>query len=81
MLEDQNATVVVKVCSWCFKIKCKFSKLNFKFLEKDDGMEIKKQGTEIGKVMAEKSHGLFSADDWQCKTLVVQCFFVLVNPF
>ncbi|KAF2351612.1 Zinc finger RanBP2-type, partial [Trinorchestia longiramus] len=23
-------------------------------------------GTEIGKAAAEKSHGLFSADDWQC---------------
>ena len=27
----------------------------------------KKGGTEIGKSMAEKSKGLFSADDWQCK--------------
>ena len=27
----------------------------------------KKGGTEIGKAMAEKSKGLFSADDWQCK--------------
>jgi hypothetical protein len=36
--------------------------------ERTDGVEIKKQGTEIGKVMAEKSKGLFSADDWQCKS-------------
>jgi rubrerythrin len=26
----------------------------------------KKVGNEIGKAMAEKSKGLFSADDWQC---------------
>lgn len=26
----------------------------------------KKLGTEIGKAAAEKSRGLFSADDWQC---------------
>ena len=29
---------------------------------------MKKGGVEIGKAMAEKSKGLFSADDWQCKT-------------
>ena len=40
----------------------------FYISDKTDGVEIKKQGTEIGKTMAEKSHGLFSADDWQCKT-------------
>lgn len=37
-------------------------------LDRTEGVEIKKQGTEIGKVMAEKSKGLFSADDWQCKS-------------
>merc|ERR1712136_419483 len=31
------------------------------------GVKLKKQGIEIGKAMAEKSKGLFSADDWQCK--------------
>ncbi|KAL5017348.1 hypothetical protein ScPMuIL_006937 [Solemya velum] len=36
--------------------------------ERKDGIVFKKGGTEIGKVMAEKSHGLFSADDWQCKS-------------
>ncbi|XP_071851953.1 zinc finger Ran-binding domain-containing protein 2-like [Apostichopus japonicus] len=30
--------------------------------------KIKAMGVPIGKQMAEKSHGLFSADDWQCKT-------------
>lgn len=35
--------------------------------EKKDGVTYKKGGTEIGKAMAEKSRGLFSADDWQCK--------------
>ena len=35
---------------------------------KSDGLEFKKGGTEIGKQLAEKSKGLFSADDWQCKT-------------
>jgi len=38
------------------------------FLDRKEGVEIRKQGTEIGKAMAEKSKGLFSADDWQCKT-------------
>jgi hypothetical protein len=38
------------------------------FAAKSDGLEFKKGGTEIGKTLAEKSKGLFSADDWQCKT-------------
>lgn len=29
---------------------------------------MKAGGTEIGKTFAEKSRGLFSANDWQCKT-------------
>ncbi|KAM7409518.1 hypothetical protein PAMA_001143 [Pampus argenteus] len=29
---------------------------------------MKAGGTEIGKTLAEKSRGLFSANDWQCKT-------------
>ena len=33
-------------------------------------VDLKKGGVEIGKAMAEKSKGLFSADDWQCKTYV-----------
>jgi len=41
---------------------------NWLFLDRTEGVEIRKQGTEIGKVLAEKSKGLFSADDWQCKT-------------
>ncbi|CAC5360628.1 Zinc finger Ran-binding domain-containing protein 2 [Mytilus coruscus] len=36
--------------------------------EKKDGLIFKKGGTEIGKGLAEKSKGLFSADDWQCKS-------------
>ncbi|KAI0241434.1 hypothetical protein LSAT2_027254 [Lamellibrachia satsuma] len=36
--------------------------------EKSSGTEFRKGGQEIGKSMAEKSRGLFSADDWQCKT-------------
>lgn len=31
---------------------------------------MKTGGTEIGKTLAEKSRGLFSANDWQCKTYV-----------
>lgn len=31
---------------------------------------MKAGGTEIGKTLAEKSRGLFSANDWQCKTFV-----------
>ena len=30
------------------------------------GGKVKMLGTEIGKAAAEKSKGLFSADDWQC---------------
>ncbi|XP_034312236.2 zinc finger Ran-binding domain-containing protein 2 isoform X2 [Magallana gigas] len=36
--------------------------------ERKDGTVFKKGGTEIGKQLAEKSKGLFSADDWQCKS-------------
>lgn len=32
---------------------------------------MKAGGTEIGKTLAEKSRGLFSANDWQCKTYVL----------
>lgn len=32
----------------------------------DIAQQKKKLGQEIGKVAAEKSRGLFSADDWQC---------------
>ena len=28
--------------------------------------KVKKQGAEIGSAAAEKSKGLFAADDWQC---------------
>jgi len=42
--------------------------LFYLFADRKEGIEIRKQGTEIGKAMAEKSKGLFSADDWQCKT-------------
>lgn len=34
--------------------------------EKGKVDKVKKSGAEIGKHMAEKSRGLFSADDWQC---------------
>ena len=41
-------------------------------------MEIfKKTGSEIGKKAAEKSGGLFSADDWHCSRLV-QCIGIVV---
>ncbi|XP_045158577.2 zinc finger Ran-binding domain-containing protein 2-like [Mercenaria mercenaria] len=36
--------------------------------DRKEGIVYKKGGTEIGKNLAEKSKGLFSADDWQCKT-------------
>lgn len=38
------------------------------FTDRKEGIVYKKGGTEIGKNLAEKSKGLFSADDWQCKT-------------
>ncbi|KAL1132639.1 hypothetical protein AAG570_010591 [Ranatra chinensis] len=34
--------------------------------DKGDSVQKKKLGQEIGKALAEKSRGLFSADDWQC---------------
>ena len=33
--------------------------------------KVKKSGSEIGKHIAEKSKGLFSADDWQCGKYVL----------
>ena len=39
-------------------------------VDKATGTEFRKGGQEIGSSMAEKSRGLFSADDWQCKTYV-----------
>lgn len=38
---------------------------------KKDGSEYRRGGQEIGKSMAERSKGLFSADDWQCKRWVI----------
>ncbi|KAG8507896.1 Zinc finger Ran-binding domain-containing protein 2, partial [Galemys pyrenaicus] len=41
----------------------------FLFTEKTtEAKMMKAGGTEIGKTLAEKSRGLFSANDWQCKT-------------
>uniref|UniRef100_A0A8D0TUP5 Zinc finger Ran-binding domain-containing protein 2 n=1 Tax=Sus scrofa TaxID=9823 RepID=A0A8D0TUP5_PIG len=41
----------------------------FLFSEKTtEAKMMKAGGTEIGKTLAEKSRGLFSANDWQCKT-------------
>ena len=63
-------------CNKCNKCKLFFIKylmfqinnLFYSVLAKTEGKEYKKGGTEIGKSLAEKSKGLFSADDWQCKT-------------
>jgi hypothetical protein len=45
----------------------------FLFSEKTtEAKMMKAGGTEIGKTLAEKSRGLFSANDWQCKTYVLQ---------
>lgn len=42
---------------------------------------MKAGGTEIGKTLAEKSRGLFSANDWQCKTYVFMehCVIIVVH--
>lgn len=50
-----------------------------------DAKMMKAGGTEIGKTLAEKSRGLFSANDWQCKTYVwvvhsAICCAALGNP-
>nr|CAD7457239.1 unnamed protein product [Timema tahoe] len=42
----------------------------FVVAEKGDNPKKKKLGQEIGKAAAEKSRGLFSADDWQCNKYV-----------
>lgn len=43
---------------------------------------MKAGGTEIGKTLAEKSRGLFSANDWQCKTYVFMgCCIIIVVQF
>lgn len=34
--------------------------------EQEEKAKVKKLGVEIGKDAAEKSKGLFSADDWMC---------------
>lgn len=45
--------------------------MNFHFfLEKDNSNSANKVGGEIGSRFAEKSKGLFSADDWQCSKSV-----------
>ncbi|KAJ9597751.1 hypothetical protein L9F63_011359, partial [Diploptera punctata] len=38
----------------------------YHYFKKGDSPKKKKLGQEIGKAAAEKSRGLFSADDWQC---------------
>lgn len=40
--------------------------INLTFLVSEDKTRVKKLGVEIGKDAAEKSKGLFSADDWMC---------------
>ena len=44
-----------------------YCNISFLITDKKEGLIFKKGGTEIGKGLAEKSKGLFSADDWQCK--------------
>lgn len=53
--------------------------VSFSFPEKTtEAKMMKAGGTEIGKTLAEKSRGLFSANDWQCKTYALlknaECF-------
>uniref|UniRef100_D3TP38 Conserved Zn-finger protein n=1 Tax=Glossina morsitans morsitans TaxID=37546 RepID=D3TP38_GLOMM len=46
--------------------KCHRARSSERTLAKSGGLTKKKLGTEIGKAAAEKSRGLFSAEDWQC---------------
>uniref|UniRef100_A0A1A9WI40 RanBP2-type domain-containing protein n=1 Tax=Glossina brevipalpis TaxID=37001 RepID=A0A1A9WI40_9MUSC len=46
--------------------KCHRARSTERTLAKSGGLTKKKLGTEIGKAAAEKSRGLFSAEDWQC---------------
>lgn len=52
-----------------FFVILSFSLFCFSLLDKTtEAKMMKAGGTEIGKTLAEKSRGLFSANDWQCKT-------------
>lgn len=44
-----------------------------------DAKMMKAGGTEIGKTLAEKSRGLFSANDWQCKTYVFMDHCIIIG--
>lgn len=55
----------------CFLMPAALTSLCFTPTEKTiEAKMMKAGGTEIGKTLAEKSRGLFSANDWQCKTYV-----------
>lgn len=45
--------------------------LRLHFVITEEKAKVKKLGMEIGKDAAEKSKGLFSADDWMCTKYVV----------
>ncbi|KAG8236112.1 hypothetical protein J437_LFUL000475 [Ladona fulva] len=53
-------------CNRCGKGAANSRHLNT-LTEKDAARKKKRVGQEIGKAAAEKSHGLFSADDWECE--------------
>jgi hypothetical protein len=60
-------------CNICGKDKPNFGK------EDKFDKNKRKVGHEIGKVAAEKSKGLFSADDWQCGRYFISS--LLIQPF
>ncbi|CAG2112926.1 unnamed protein product [Medioppia subpectinata] len=68
--DDQNCQNVNfarrMTCNICGKDKPLDSRLRDKEADKASAEKKRKVGHEIGKVAAEKSKGLFSADDWQC---------------
>ncbi|CAG2163504.1 unnamed protein product [Oppiella nova] len=69
--EDQNCQNINFArrmsCNLCGKDKPLDARLKDKeSASKESAEKKRKVGHEIGKVAAEKSKGLFSADDWQC---------------
>lgn len=64
-----NKMTLINQPSHCCNEKCLNHSNIFHLInvEREAGHEYKKTGSEIGKALAEKSRGLFSADDWMCK--------------
>jgi hypothetical protein len=74
----QSASHSLPLAIWfSFPSTCNLVLIAFYFAAKpDEKTSVKKTGIEIGKQAAEKSKGLFSADDWMCTKSVICLSFV-----